>query len=102
MYRAQLEGGPVAFGLVRRVAAGSSVIQGGRNNCLDQDPLIPSPRTSPENGRIRVVGVESEPLTDEQMAAAIRALSRLIASYMAANDTSETFADNRPSKARTA
>jgi hypothetical protein len=47
------------------------------------------------------MGVESEPLTDEQMAAAIRALSRLIAAYMAANDTSETFTENRPSKART-
>lgn len=102
VYRAQLGRGPVAFGLVRRVAAGSSVIQVEGNNYLDQDPLIPSPRTSPENGLIRVVGVESEPLTDEQMAAAIRALSRLIASYMAANDKSETFAENRPSKAHTA
>jgi hypothetical protein len=81
---------------------GSSVIHDEGNNRLDQGPSIPSPRTSPENGRIRVVGVESEPLTDEQMAAAIRALSRLIASYMAANDTPEISTQNRPSKARTA
>lgn len=78
------------------------MIQVEGNNYLDQGPLIPSPRTSSDHGRIRVVGVESEPLTDEQMTAAIRALSRLIASYMAANDTPEISTENRPSKARTA
>src|SRR5437899_917447 len=45
-------------------------------------PVIPLPRVSPENptsgpaGRVRVVGVESEPLTAEQEAAAVRTLAR--------------------------
>jgi hypothetical protein len=50
---------------------------------LDHDSLIPLPRVSPETGRVRVVGVESEPLTAEQETAAVRALSRLIATWMA-------------------
>jgi hypothetical protein len=72
------------------------------DNYLDQGPAIPSPRTSSDNERIRVVGVESEPLTDEQMTAAIRALSRLIASYMAASQAPEISTENRSSEARTA
>lgn len=75
-----------------RVAVGSSVIQVEGNNCLDQGPLVPSPRASSENGRVRVVGVESEPLTDEQMTAAIRALSGLIVAYWETSDAPETFA----------
>ena len=63
---------------------------------------IPSPRTSSDNERIRVVGVESEPLTDEQMTAAIRVLSRLIASYMTASRVPEILTDNRSSEAHTA
>lgn len=49
-----------------------------------------------------MVGVESEPLTDEQMTAAIRALSRLIASYMAASQAPEISTENRSSEVRTA
>ena len=45
---------------------------------MDQDPVVPLPRIGPESGRVRVVGVESEPLTAEQEAAAVRALSTLI------------------------
>lgn len=97
-----LEGGPILFGRSGGLPTGSSVIQVEGNNYLDQDPLIPSPRTSSENGRIRVVGVESEPLSDEQMTAAIRVLSRLIASYLEEHDTSEISTDQRPSRVRTA
>lgn len=50
---------------------------------MDHDSLVPAPRVSPENsGRVRVVGVESEPLTAEQETAAVRALSRLIAQWL--------------------
>lgn len=94
--------GLVLFGLVRRVAEGSSVIHDEGNNCLDQGPLVPSPRASSDAGRVRVVGVESEPLTEEQATAAIRALSGLIVSYWEATNASETMTDNRSSEACTA
>lgn len=97
-----LRGGLVAFGLVWRVAHRQLRDPSRREQYLDQGPLIPSPRSSSDNGLIRVVGVESEPLTDEQMAAAIRALSRLIAAYMVVNDTPETSTAQQPSEARTA
>lgn len=51
--------------------------------------MVPLPRVSPESGPVRVVGVESEPLTAEQEAAAVRALSRLIATWMANRATPE-------------
>jgi hypothetical protein len=49
---------------------------------LDHDSVIPLPRVSPENGPVRVVGVESEPMTAEQQTAAVRALARMIATWM--------------------
>lgn len=55
----------------------------GEGAQLDHDSLVPLPRVSPESGQVRVVGVESEPLTVEQETAAVRALSRLIATWLA-------------------
>lgn len=61
----------------------------GEGAQLDHDSLIPLPRVSPESGPVRVVGVESEPLTAEQETAAVRALSRLIATWLTNRPTPE-------------
>jgi hypothetical protein len=63
---------------------------------LDHDSLIPLPRVSPESGLVRVVGVESEPLTADQETAAVRALSRLIATWMANRTTPELSTADDP------
>jgi hypothetical protein len=63
---------------------------------LDHDPVIPLPRVSPESGPVQVVGVESEPLTAEQETAAVRALSRLIATWMANCSTPELSTADDP------
>lgn len=78
------------------------MIQIEGNNYLDQGPSVPSPRASSENERVRVVGVESEPLTDEQMTAAIRALSGLIVAYWEATGDLETLRTDASSSVRTA
>jgi hypothetical protein len=85
---------------------GSSVIQ-AKGLHLDQDPPIPLPRKAPDDlpggGRVRVMGVESEQLTAEQMTDAVRALSRLIAHYVAnRHDGPKISTEVAPSKARTA
>lgn len=45
---------------------------------------------------MRVVGVESEPLTAEQETAAVRALSRLIAAWMVNRTTPELSTADDP------
>jgi hypothetical protein len=69
---------------------------------LDQDLVVPLPRIGPESGRVRVVGVESEPLTAEQEAAAVRALSALIATWLANRQTAPDVAADDPPETRAA
>lgn len=63
---------------------------------MDQDPVVPLSRVSPESGRVRVVGVASEPLTAEQEAAAVRALSTLIATWLANRQAAPGVAADEP------
>lgn len=69
---------------------------------MGQDPVVRLPRIGPESGRVRVVGVEAEPLTAEQEAAAVRALSTLIATWLANRQAAPGVAAGGPPETRAA